>query len=227
MLNTNFGIFNAKSIAIRFKGHTFRGFEVSPTEKHISSIGINTELFSPGITVALLLSADYTLFCQVAGRCPETTQGFYPFAETGKEAAVNEGRLEALPKESRKMILPLNSPRLVFLHEMMHDVFLGGMLTSQQRIDFVHLFIGEARNILRDNPNSDKARFIQAAWESQFKSEELYHAIDGPITDRRLVVLANEAFAYSGETLLGGQDFPPSAIPPATREFLSQIKLTA
>ena len=212
----------------RLKGINFQARLFTLNANSFTKLGIDPRFFRPGLTLRVLDQANYSRFCKLAGFPEGQLGGFYPLAPAGEEVMVNDGRLARLPDLSRVLVLPEKFSFLGTLHEVLHDVFLGGALSLEERNGFTRLVLAATRRVLNTAPDSEEARFIKnvaAEWKVPLDLTGIRnHELIPRRPSREERIFANEMFAYAGEKKITG-DNKMGQIPEEIDTYLDRIEI--
>jgi hypothetical protein len=185
---------------------------VSLSGELFSSLGFNPRLFREGAHILLMSREDFLRFGEACGTDAEG--GIYPLAMNGDAEAVLKEEIPFLPDRSRNIVLPDDHLPLTLVHEIMHDIFIGGGLTAQERQDFTKELLYWRRLSLDPKmPHQHKNQaFYQTVAEVCMKRYDLKTVTPKYYQSRHYLerdfkVFAGECFAYAGEFLL----FPNNA----------------
>jgi hypothetical protein len=208
------------------KGINFQARLFTLTANSYTKLGINPRFFRPGMTLRVLDRANYSRLCKLAGFPAGQLGGLYPLAPAGEETMVNDGRLARLPDSSRVLVLHEKFSFLGTLHEVLHDVFLGGALSLEERNGFTRLVLAATRRVLNTAPDSEEARFIRTVaseWKVPLDLTGIRnHDFIPRKPSRAERIFANEMFAYAAEKKITG-DNKMGQVPDEIDTYLDRI----
>ncbi|MDD5382549.1 MAG: hypothetical protein PHH60_02725 [Candidatus Margulisbacteria bacterium] len=198
---------SAPTADIKFRGQLF-SFRVIPlTLELFRELGFNPSHFRAGANILLL---DRENFRRFAAACGTTAEGgIYPLASNGDNEAAICGEIPYLPDRSRNIILPEDHSPISLAHEIAHDIFIGGGITEQERLDFAKNLLHWYRlsldpNMPHQHKNHPFYQQVSQVCMQQYHLTELSPKYYGPRhwQERDFRVFASECFAYACETIL-------------------------
>jgi hypothetical protein len=205
--------------------------------EHYTALGFNARHFRPGAQVILMKQEVFSRFSAACGA--SSAVGLYPLCpkeKDGKEndlEAVLNGKLPVLPDRSRTIALPEDHSRLALVHEVLHDIFIGGGLPPEQRLEFTRQLsfwykITLAKNNL-PHQYKNRAFFEQVAEDCKQQYDlaevpaEYYRG--RPWRERDFKIFAGECFAYAGESMLLPEKAKFRQVPEPLVSFLKFVRV--
>jgi hypothetical protein len=188
--------------SFKINGIDIKAQAIDLTRAIFKNAGINPAFFMPGARLFLLDPIQYDNFCKVTDLSSKEKNGFYPLSKKGEEKKVMLGELDYLSNPSRTVVLPSDCKKADLMHELAHDIFLGGGISKEDREAFFKLAICEARRVLNTAPGSQEAYFIRRVSNSgrkRFNLKELISIKELSSLTYEQRVFAGELFAYAIE----------------------------
>jgi hypothetical protein len=176
--------------------------QFSPISQEIfAAYGLNLSFFRKGGWISIMPNDVYD-------RCAKEFQSegslaLYPFNPSYDESdfgAILRGKKNCDSKEWRVIALPENFSATTLLHEILHDIFLGGALKAYDKEDFFSRVIVCLRKASKDK---ELNAFFEAIKERFHISYALPKSQSNQtiLNDLEFQIFANECFAYAGENL--------------------------
>jgi len=188
--------------SFRINGIDIKAQAIDLTRAIFKNAGINPAFFVPGARLFLLDPIQYDNFCKVTDLSSKEKNGFYPLSKKGEEKKVMLGELDYLSNPSRTVVLPSDCKKADLMHELAHDIFLGGAISREEREAFFKLAVCETRRVLNTSPDSEEAYFIMRVSNSgrkRFDLKELTSIKELSSLTYAQRVFVGELFAYAVE----------------------------
>lgn len=213
-----------------FRGQRFTIRALALERQLFCALGFNPKYFKPGAHICLMDKENYARFAEACGI--EMPGGIYPLAKNGYQEAVLKEELPYLPGHSRVIVLPEDHTPTTLIHEILHDIFIGGGLTPKERTEFSRELLHWYRlSIDPKMPHQHKNRpFYEAVAEfckDRYDLKDLSPLYCGKRhwQERDFKVFASECFAYAGEAMLLPEEASFQEIPKPIVSFLRFLRI--
>jgi len=194
-------------ISFKFRGRYFNAQQEWVKLSDFKRLGINSRLFRPGAEIRLLDQENFKALCNLIDPGIKI-QGLYPLAKNGDTSAVFEGRFDSLPAPSRVICLPKDYSPRALIHEILHDVFIGGGISREQREYFCQNLFSWIKAALNNPERKEVIDFYQKAANacaqpfdlslSQVEGTLARIGQGGRLNDAEMA-FAGEGFVYAAE----------------------------
>ncbi len=192
--------------SFHFRGTDYPARALPVSRELFGGLGFRAERFREGASIGLLSRSDFQAFARACGTDAEG--GIYPLSANGQNEAVLRDELEYLPPGSRNLILPEEHADVSLVHELAHDVFIGGGIERRDRNEFFKNVLDWYRNAhdpLRIHLHKNQAYYARIAemTKGTFDLSALSLKYFGPRhwLERDFRVFAAECFAYGCEAV--------------------------
>lgn len=194
------------------------------TRQHFVDLGFNSSHFREGAHILLLDHTNYDRFSLALGMTAKG--GIYPLSQRGDLEAVLNDQALLLADRSRIIVLPEEHKKIALAHEVLHDCFVGGGITPQERYGFTkelafwyRLSLDPAKP--HEHNNLVFYQQVAEACKEQYQLSSIApeHYRGRPWLEKGFKIFASECFAYAGEYLL----FPEQASFPDVPEPICQF----
>ena len=214
---------------------TFRGQKLSAkviplTLQLFCELGFNPRLFCEGAKILLMDKENYERFGQACGI--ECAGGFYPWAANGDVESVIRDEVPFLPNRSRVIVLPEDYQPTALVHEVMHDIFIGGGLELRDRQHFTKELLHWYRLTLDPKmPHQHKNRpfyeKVAAACARKYNLKMVtpLYCETPHWQEYDFRIFASECFAYAGEILLFPEEASFKDVPESIISFLKFVRV--
>lgn len=214
----------------QLKDHSFSAKFIPIGRLLFERLGFNCKFFKPGVVVYLLDKASYERFSKACNI--EAPDGFYPLPTNGDDKALLRGEIDFLPNCSRRIILSDDYKDVALIHELLHDIFIGGGLSPKEREEFtkniLHWFrLSIDPNMPHQHKNHSFYEEVARICMKKFRIENVnpHYCMGHDDKEPDFKVFAAECFAYAGEFMLHPQGAQFSEIPKEIQDQLMFLRL--
>ena len=207
--------FRSSRIETLYAGkYSFKATVLDIRSSHVLKLGINPEVYEPGLKVYFMPWRTFADYCKKSGLGGAgKIEALYSVPGGSVVKETTEGARNKLPASARRIVAPLEYKERYLAHEVLHDIFLG-CLDKKTREEFYGFIATILDRVMLGGFSKDERLFFNGVNKRMHREIPLNEMTEDDLMSIALngrsstgfKVFAGECFAYAGEILLFGPD---------------------